>query len=141
MAAPNPAIPPRALLATPSHVPERPDPKRCDQLPSASANAPIPTPSTSPTLAKVSASAMRPLEATEAQLMSATIQMAASTVNVNPPRLNGPPHGTTPTCQRSKAPPRATFMKMARPTASAACDPARATVNATQPYMKPTKRP
>src|ERR1700722_7087373 len=141
MAAPKPATPPRALLATPSHVPAMPDCAKCPQSPDANTKAPIPTLRTSPTLAIVSNSAMRPPAATEAQLINATVQMAARATRVRPLRWEFWACAPTATCQRSKAPPNATFMKIASPTASAACDPARATVNAIQPYRNPTRRP
>src|ERR1700722_7866086 len=104
MAAPNPATPPRALLATPSQLPAIPDCAKCPQSPPANTKAPIPTQNTRPTLARVSQSAMRPPAETEAQLINATLQIAASATRVSPL--------TAPACQRCNAPPSATFVKI-----------------------------
>src|SRR5277367_2936642 len=87
MAAPKPAIPPRALLATPSHAPPKPDCAKWLQLPEANRKALIPTHSTRPTLASVRTRAIRPPDATDAQLINATAQMAASAADFNPLRF------------------------------------------------------
>src|SRR5258707_10176151 len=141
MAAPKPAYPPRALAATPSQLPANPEPFKWDQSPGAKMNALTATHRISATLAIVSASAVRPPEVTEAQLISATVQMVASATSVKPltPRCN--PNGVASIRQCSNAPPTATFMKIARPTANAACEPALATANVIQPYKNPTALP
>src|SRR5882724_7411007 len=116
MAAPKPAIPPRALAATFSQEPVNPESDKCVQLPEENKKAATPIPNTSATLAMVTTNAVRPPALTDKQLMAATTQIAASATNVRPlsPKK----------CQASNRPSSATFMKMANPTASAACEPA-----------------
>jgi hypothetical protein len=140
IAAPKPATPPRALAATPSQVPESPDPWKCANVPGASKKAPIPTPRTSPILAMVTTSAVRPPVATVVQLSTVTSQMVLKVATVKP-LMSCPPARTPPRCHCSSAPPKDTFMKMARPTANAACAPDLNTVNAIQPNRNPTRRP
>src|SRR5271165_2117856 len=126
-------MPPRALAATPSQVPPAPDAVKCDQAPGANRNAPTPTPSTSSSFAIVTPSAVRPPVLTDRQLIAATIQIVAKAVKVNPLNDHGWPNTGMPTCQDCNAPPSATFMKIANPTASAACAPACATTKPIQP--------
>src|SRR5580698_10800081 len=141
MAAPKPAYPPRAPAATPSQLPANPEPLKCDQSPGAKMNALMATHRISATLATVSPSAVRPPAVTEAQLINATVQIVASATSVNPLTPRWYPKGLASIRQCSSDPPTATFMKIARPTAKAACDPALATANVIQPYKKPTALP
>src|SRR5271165_397504 len=113
-------MPPRALAATPSQVPPAPDAVKCDQAPGANRNAPTPTPNTNNSFAIVTPSAVRPPVVTDRQLIAATSQIVASAVTVRPSIANWWPNSGRPTCQDCKAPPKATFMNIANPTASAA---------------------
>src|SRR5215472_11347581 len=77
IAAPNPATPPRADAATPSHAEPAADNAKCAQSPRASRKAPTPTPATTDTFSAAIADAIRPLTTTAAQLMSVTTIIAA----------------------------------------------------------------
>ena len=94
------------------------------QAPGANTKAPMPTPSTSAILAIVTderrAAAGRHRRAIDERHGPDRRQSAT---RVRPLMPAGTPGRAAARCQLSKAPPSATFMNIARPTASAACDP------------------
>ena len=135
-----PAIPPIALVSTPSQLPPAAELEKFAKSPEPKTNAPTPTPMTVNTLSTVSSVAAFPVAATEAQLKSVTSQSAPSAKIVRPltpmPSPNGSVNHTA-----SSAPPKAVFKKIANPTASAACEPVFMMAKTVQPYKKLVKRP
>lgn len=68
-------------------------------------------------------------------------QMLPAATTVSSVICSGWPGIGTSNSGRLRAPPTATFIKIAKPTASAACEPQRAKVKKVQPHRKLTSRP
>ncbi len=91
--------------------------------------APTPTASTSATLTTVRTEETLPLSETAPQLISVVTASVASATTCRWPKGNSYPSACSAKYEPERRPPVRMFRKMAKPTASAACEPVRAMKN------------